>query len=236
MASRSFGMAGQVVDRDEQRGARRALARLLVARAAGHPRRERRRSTSSSTASTRPSSAAARHEQTALPAEGHVGLDETAGEHAPRRAVPLRQVVLDLAPGLALRGQLAVEPVAARSIASRSASAVSSWRSCTTRSVPSQPWRDTGLGQRLRHLGVDVDRPRAQVVDDLLLLGELERVDVVTRIWRCALPFDRLAGLVVVAAAGVGGHRGTLPAPRAVSRLPATPALVSTNHECTSDQ
>ena len=75
---------------------------------------------------------------------------------------------------------------------------------------------DAGLGHGLRHLGVDVDRPGAQVVDQLLLLGELERIDVVARVRRSALPFDRLAGLVVVAAAGVGGHRAHPNAPPAV--------------------
>ena len=35
------------------------------------------------------------------------------------------------------------------------------------------------LGERLGHLGVDADGPRAQVVDELLLFGQIEGIDVV---------------------------------------------------------
>ena len=84
---------------------------------------------------------------------------------------------------------------------------------------------DAGLGQRRRHVRVHVERPIAEVVDELVLFGEVERIDIVAGVVDLAGTIARrltdrgLAGVVVLAAAGVAGHRGTLPG-KAVNHLP----------------
>ncbi len=175
-------------------------------------------STPSSTASTRSSAARGRHQQPALPAERDIGLDELRGEERPGRRRPVREVVLDLAPGFAGLAVLAVlvvlvarQPMAMFDLGQQQVGPV--LVALVDDEVGAQPgMADAAIGQRLDHLGVDRRRPAAQVVDQLLVFGEVERIGVVAGIVGSAVALGVLQGLagLVVAAPGVGGHPRTL--------------------------